>query len=105
MSRRPGIGQEYLLKHASEIEKDGGVYLNGRFIRLNRYMLKVLMSNGFIDEADRALMRAKQDESSEEDALEWFMSHEESMPQYFRKIAFEEMKKKRAQNLLKGDVF
>lgn len=44
MSRRPGIGHDYIIQHKDEILADGGVYLHGEFFPISRYMMKVFIS-------------------------------------------------------------
>lgn len=105
MSRRPGIGQEYILTHAGKIQEDGGLYLNGNFVPVNRYMLKVLLKSGDLTLLDKAQIQLSAEENSIIDRELWDNTREGVYWHYVQSQAKAEMQNKRAAKLSKGDVF
>lgn len=53
MSRRPGIGNKFILEHKEEIYQSKGAFLLGEFVPINEYMYKVLSKDGVITEVDK----------------------------------------------------
>lgn len=105
MSRRPGIGHQYLIDHAEEIANDGGVYLNGKFIRINRYMLKTLLANGDLTLLDRARIHEMSEETAKLNVELWQHLHDGYYINFVRDSAMVEQVAKANEKKTKGDVF
>lgn len=105
MSRRPGIGQKYIIEHAKDIVDDGGLYLNGNFVRINRYMMKLLLSSGDLTLLDRAKIHTMTEETVRMNIDLWESLYSGYYMDYVREQAQNELAYKHAQKLSKGEVF
>lgn len=112
MSRRPGIGAAYIEAHRDEIIRDQGVYLDGKFLHVDRFILRKLFSDEERDSAQVVNflfdLHKKADFQADLRIDQFARHHIADKSQYLPKLAEicdAEERKLRADRLSKGEVF
>lgn len=109
MSRRPGIGHEYIMRHAEDIKRNQGFYFKGKFVPIDRYMFKVLIKEGIMNYSDMYEINQKKADFADLASQFFIDSHSgisvDNLLIYQRSVANDKMKHDREVQLsARGDL-